>query len=432
MDEIREETNSAEAIRQEIKEKKRTYWRGAITGAASVMAVLLIVLLIGIYSGTVVIGGKGVTGGSQTVAASDGDLLSRDVINKLDNLADQINADYYEDVDQEDLINGMYKGLFEGIGDPYSEYYTPEEYEDIMISTHANYYGIGAGLTQDKNTMEVSVTHIYDNSPAQEAGLKEGDKIVKVDDIEATSMELSELVTNIRGEEGTTVHLVIEREGESENLEFDVSRAKVDIPTVAYKMLENNIGYIQVSEFAENTPTQFSDAITDLQGQGMEKLVIDLRDNGGGMVVSCQQMLDMILPEGTVVYTEDKYGNRQDYTSDAEHYLDMPIAVLVNGNSASASEIFAGAIRDFDYGTLIGTTTFGKGIVQNIMQLKDGSAIKLTVAKYYTPNGDNIHGTGITPDVEIEYEYTGDTEGTYDEMQDNQILKAIEVLNGEE
>ena len=143
-------------------------------------------------------------------------------------------------------------------------------------------------------------------------------------------------------------------------------------------------------------------------------------------------MLDMILPEGTVVYTEDKYGNRQDYTSDAEHYLDMPIAVLVNGNSASASEIFAGAIRDFDYGTLIGTTTFGKGIVQNIMQLKDGSAIKLTVAKYYTPNGDNIHGTGITPDVEIEYEYTGDTEGTYDEMQDNQILKAIEVLNGEE
>ena len=252
MDEIREETNSAEnsaeAIRQEIKEKRRTYWRGAITGAASVMAVLLIALLIGIYSGTVVIGGKGVTGGSQTVTASDGDLLSKDVINKLDNLADQINADYYEDVDQEDLINGMYKGLFEGIGDPYSEYYTPEEYENIMISTHANYYGIGAGLTQDKNTMEVSVTHIYDNSPAQEAGLKEGDKIVKVDDIEATSMELSELVTNIRGEEGTTVHLVIEREGESENLEFDVSRAKVDIPTVAYKMLENNIGYKQVSE----------------------------------------------------------------------------------------------------------------------------------------------------------------------------------------
>ena len=190
--------------------------------------------------------------------------------------------------------------------------------------------------------------------------------------------------------------------------------------------------FLVKNSFAENTPTQFSDAITDLQGQGMEKLVIDLRDNGGGMGVSCQQMLDMILPEGTVVYTEDKYGNRQDYTSDAEHYLDMPIAVLVNGNSASASEIFAGAIRDFDYGTLIGTTTFGKGIVQNIMQLKDGSAIKLTVAKYYTPNGDNIHGTGITPDVEIEYEYTGDTEGTYDEMQDNQILKAIEVLNGEE
>ena len=301
-----------------------------------------------------------------------------------------------------------------------------------MISTNANYYGIGAVLSQAKDTMRVTITKVYEDSPAKKAGLKAGDMIVQVGDITATSMELSDLVTKIRGEEGTTVHLKIYRDGENDYQEIDVERGKVDIPTVSSKMLEDSIGYIQVSEFAENTADQFKTAVKDLQDQGMKAMIIDLRDNGGGLLTSCQEMLDEILPEGTVVYTEDKYGNRQDLTSDAEHYLDLPLTVLVNGNSASASEIFAGAIRDFDYGTLIGTKTFGKGIVQNIKQLADGSAYKLTVAKYYTPSGEYIHGKGIEPDVTLEYEYTGDTDAdAYDQMKDNQVLKAIEVLQSE-
>lgn len=248
----------------------------------------------------------------------------------------------------------------------------------------------------------------------------------------ATSMELSDLVSNIRGEEGTNVRITILREGETEYRELDVTRGKVNIPTIEAKMLEGDVGYIQVAEFANSTSEDFVKEIENLSNQGMKYMIVDLRGNGGGVLTACQEMLDAILPEGVVVYTEDKYGKRVDYSSDAEHFMDIPMAVLIDGHTASASEIFAGAIRDFDYGTLIGTKTFGKGIVQSVRPLSDGSAYKMTVSKYFTPCGDNIHGTGIEPDIELEYEYTGDeTSEEYDEMKDNQILKAIEVLKEE-
>lgn len=359
-------------------------------------------------------------------------LLTDRVMIKLNRLIGEIGLYYYEDVDATDLETGLYKGLFSGLGDPYSQYYTPEEYEDIKISASAQYYGIGAALQQDKTTMRVTVSRVYEDSGAEAAGIKKGDEIVEVEDIKASETELSELVAKIRGEEGTTVHLKVTREGEEEALDFDVTRGEVHIPTVTSKMLEDGIGYIQVSEFAESTPQDFQSAIDTLTEQGMTSLMVDLRDNGGGVLTACQKMLDIILPEGIVVYTEDKYGNRVDYKSDAERCLKLPIVVLINGNSASASEIFAGAIHDFDYGTLIGTKTFGKGIVQNVKMLEDGSAYKLTVSKYYTPNGHNIHGTGIEPDIEVEYEYTGDADAEeYNELLDSQVLKAIEVLKAE-
>lgn len=359
-------------------------------------------------------------------------LLTDRVMIKLNRLIGEIGLYYYEDVDAADLETGLYKGLFSGLGDPYSQYYTPEEYEDIKISASAQYYGIGAALQQDKTTMRVTVSRVYEDSGAEAAGIKKGDEIVEVEDIKASETELSELVAKIRGEEGTTVHLKVTREGEEEALDFDVTRGEVHIPTVTSKMLEDGIGYIQVSEFAESTPQDFQSAIDTLTEQGMTSLMVDLRGNGGGVLTACQKMLDIILPEGIVVYTEDKYGNRVDYKSDAERCLKLPIVVLINGNSASASEIFAGAIHDFDYGTLIGTKTFGKGIVQNVKMLEDGSAYKLTVSKYYTPNGHNIHGTGIEPDIEVEYEYTGDADAEeYNELLDSQVLKAIEVLKAE-
>ena len=324
----------------------------------------------------------------------------------------------------------MKSGTLSGLGDPYSVYYTADDYKDLQISTSGNYYGIGAGLLQNAKTMEVTVSKVYEGTPAEDAGLEDGDQILKVDDVEATSMELSNLVKKIRGEEGTTVHLQIYRESSGETLEVDVKRANVDLPSVSYEMLDGSIGYIQISEFQSNTAKQFKAAVKDLQSQDMKSMIVDVRSNPGGLITSVVDILDQILPEGTVVYTEDKYGKRENYTSDS-NCLKLPIAVLVNENSASASEIFAGAIRDYNYGTLIGVKTFGKGIVQTVYPLEDGDAIKITTAKYYTPNGNYIHKVGITPDIEVEYNYSGPKDEKYDKKYDNQLQKAIEVLQDE-
>lgn len=353
-------------------------------------------------------------------------VLQKDVEKKSGAIADLIDQYYYEDIDQNALIEGMYAGMVSGLGDPYSSYYTAEEYASLMEGTSGTYYGIGAVLTQNINTKIVTILHVYPGTPAEKAGVKDGDLIVKVGDIDGDSMELSELVTYIKGEEGTTVHLELMREGEKDNIELDVERRKIEVPTVQYQMLEGNTGLIQITEFSEATPEQFSDAIKDLQGQGMTSVIMDLRDNPGGVLQSVCKMLDELLPEGILVYTEDKYGNRSDYKSD-KSCMDIPMAVLINGNSASASEIFAGAIKDYKYGTLIGTTSFGKGIVQTIIPMEDGSAVKVTMAKYFTPNGNYIHDAGITPDIELEYEYQGEDE-TYNPMHDNQVVKALEVL----
>ena len=279
--------------------------------------------------------------------------------------------------------------------------------------------------------MVVSITKVYKGTPSEEAGLKNEDIILSVEDIDATSMEVSELVKHIRGEEGTTVHLEIYRPGTDEYLSFDVMRVDITLPSVDYAMLENNIGYIVIDSFETDTAHQFEMAVDDLTAQGMQAVIFDVRYNPGGMVSSVVEILDRILPEGLLVYIEDKIGNRQDYTSGGETYMELPIAVLINEDSASASEIFAGAIKDYEYGTLIGTTTFGKGIVQTIFPLQDGDAIKLTTAKYFTPSGNYIHEVGIEPDIELEYEYLNPEGEVYERQYDNQILKAIEVLEEE-
>lgn len=354
-------------------------------------------------------------------------LLDGSFEKKAAELSKLINQYYYEDVDKKALVEGMYAGMAEGLGDPYSAYFSAEEYASFNESTTGVYYGIGTVLTQDAKTNVVTILHVYPGTPSQEAGLKDGDIIVKVDDIAGDSMELSELTTHIKGEEGTKVHIEVMRQGESDYLGFDVERRKIEVPTVEYQMLEGKAGLIRITEFSNSTPQQFDEAVKDLQGQGMESMIVDLRDNPGGVLQSVCDMLDKVLPEGLLVYTEDKYGNRSDYKSDAG-CMEIPMAVLINGNSASASEIFAGAIKDYKYGTLIGTTTFGKGIVQTIIPLNDGSAIKLTMAKYFTPKGNYIHEVGISPDIELEYQYTNEDDETYDPMHDNQVLKALEVL----
>lgn len=420
-----EEYEESEVLESKTRRRAsgRMFLRGLFTGVAGS------VLVFGACAALLL----NVTGRKPSDGAGTGPgaSVSARALQKIDELLGYVHLYYYDEAKTEDLENGLYAGLLEGLGDPYSEYYTKKEYEDLQISATQNYCGIGAALSQDRDSMQVTITHVYEGAPAEEAGLADGDVIVQVEEIEAVSMELSDLVTHIRGEEDSYVHLKVYRDGEEDYLEFDVRRANIDLPTVESKMLDENVGYVRILDFGAPTVKQFEDASAQLAAQGMKAMVIDVRDNPGGMITAVTGILDDILPAGTVVYTQDKYGKRQDYESDDEKKMDLPMAVLVNGNSASASEILAGAIRDFDYGTLIGTKTFGKGIVQTILSLEEGDAVKLTTAKYFTPKGENIHGTGIEPDILLEYEYQGDAKEAYDEKKDNQVLKAIEILNKE-
>ncbi|MCC8141294.1 MAG: S41 family peptidase [Lachnospiraceae bacterium] len=403
---------------------KRGFARGFLIGVV-VMAVVLVVVIL-LYRNAV----RSVLASYGVGAYSDTELLDDTTEEKISMLAGYIEGNYYEEVDTEELRNGLYQGLFDNL-DEYSEYYTPEEYEEMMTSTvEGTYSGIGATLQQDNETMIVTVIHVYDDSPAQKAGIQEGDIILKADEYDASEMELTDLVSHIHGEEGTAVHLEIYRDGEE--MEFDVVRENLDYPTADGEMLDDGIGYIQISEFAESTVEQFNTALDNLTGQGMTALIIDLRYNPGGVLDSVCDIADDILPEGLIVYTEDRAGHRVDYDSTNERSLDIPLAILVNEYSASASEILAGAVQDRDAGTIIGTLTFGKGVVQTIRPLSDGSAVKMTTSRYFTPGGTCIQGIGITPDVELEYEFLGGDEDEYSYELDNQIQEAIEVLRSEE
>lgn len=358
-------------------------------------------------------------------------ILDAKTVQKINELKAYTDMYYYDEVDDTELQDGLYEGMISGLGDKYSVYYNAEDYKQMQVSTTGQYYGIGAGLRQDPDTMVVSISKIYEGTPSDEAGLLADDVITSVDGTDATSMEVTELVKLIRGAEGTSVHLEVYRPSTGENLSFDVERKNVTLPSVSSQMLDDNIGYVHIDSFETETADQFEKAVAELDKEGMKAMVLDVRYNGGGLVTAVVQILDDILPEGTVVYTEDKNGHRETYTSSGDTYMEYPLAVLINEDSASASEILAGAIKDYEYGTLIGTTTFGKGIVQTIFPLEDGDAVKLTTAKYFTPNGNYIHGVGIDPDIELEYEYLNPDGTEYDVKYDNQIQKAVEVLTEE-
>lgn len=352
-----------------------------------------------------------------------------DIQKKVENIEAVINQYYLDNIDTEQVENQMYKGLVAGLGDPYASYYTAEELQKMQESTAGQYVGIGATLTQDKNTGIISIVRCFEGTPSEQAGLLPGDIIYKLNDTEVTGMDLNTVVTMIKTEEGATIRLSIARDGETDYLEFDVERQEVKIPTVTYKMLEGKTGYIAITEFDTITEEQFNTALAELEAQGMEKLIIDLRNNLGGVLQTVCNMLEQMLPEGLIVYTENKDGERTEYKSDGKHQFQKPLAVLINENSASASEIFAGAIKDYGIGTLVGTTTYGKGIVQRIVNLDDGTAVKLTIAKYYTPNGNDIHGKGIEPDVEVELNDNLKQKTELEKEEDNQLQKAIEILS---
>lgn len=346
---------------------------------------------------------------------------------KIKYLENMIDEEYLGEISTDKLEEGVYAGMIYGLGDVYSRYYTKDEYEQESVTTEGSYVGIGVAM-QKYTAGGVQIVECYKGSTAEEAGIKVDDVITAINGEDITDTELQDVVSMIKDNEDKDVVLTVQRKGE-DTQEITVKVSNVELPSVFGEMLDENTGYIQITEFKGVTVEQYEAVFADLKEQGMERLVVDLRDNPGGLLNVVCDILRDILPEGLIVYTEDKNGNRSEETCDGKNSLDMPLAVLVNGNSASASEIFAGAVKDYGIGTIVGTTTYGKGVVQSIRQLSDGSAVKLTIANYYTPKGNSINKTGIQPDVEVELspELLNQEEITHEE--DNQLQEALNSLD---
>lgn len=348
-------------------------------------------------------------------------------VQKLNYLEELIDEEYLDEKDESSLREGLYAGLLAGLKDPYSTYYTAEQYKELNTSNEGSYVGIGAVLQKD-DAGGAKIIQLYEGGPGEQVGLKKGDVIKAVDGTDVTDKETSDIASMVRDSEKDSVMLTIQRENEEKTRDVKVEIRDVEIQTVSHEMLSEDTGYIRISEFSEVTSDQYKKAFADLKDQGMKKLVVDLRDNPGGLLTAVCGVLRQILPEGLIVYTEDKNGKREEETCDGKNKLDMPLAVLVNGNSASASEIFAGAVKDYGIGTIVGTTTYGKGVVQTIHSLTDGSAVKITIAKYFTPKGNDINKKGINPDVEAELsgDITDWTELTHKE--DTQLQTALKEI----
>lgn len=396
------------------KKKSQGFASGMIIGAVSAfMAVILLILSVAavcIAKGYIHIGVNGDVY-IQSDAVTDSDGIGSEVEGKLNAIDSVLESFYFGDVDNETAKDNIYKAYLSSYGDKYTMYYTADEYKALKESTNGKFYGIGA-VCQLSGEGGVLLVDVYDNGAGYQAGLRSGDRVVNVDGRDITGMELSSAVALIKGDKGTSVTLEVIRG--TERLTFSAVRDAVEANTVSYTLLDNNIGYLSISQFEEVTTKQFKAAVEDLQSQGMKGLVIDIRNNPGGLLDTVVGMLKYMLPDGLIVYTEDKQGNRKEYKGQDNDEFNLPLAVIVNGNSASASEIFAGAIQDYGKGTIIGTQTYGKGIVQTVKPLTDGSAIKFTIAKYFTPKGRDIHGKGVTPDMVVEYDTDADVDTQLD------------------
>lgn len=396
---------------------------GFATGfLAGIVTALVCVLVFGV--GWLTAKG-GLLGGAGQNKASEGSaavLTEKETLYKLNEVQELIDECYLGEIDSEMLASYLFKGIAAGLGDDYANYYSVSELQSVMDSTRGEYYGLGATLSQAFDTGVLSVSEIYEGSPASEGGLQKGDILLELDGTSLEGAQLNDVVTDIKAMEGEFV-MKVYRPGQDEELELTLSCGEISLTHVEYRMLENNTGYIRIVEFSENAVVQFQDALKALKEQGMQKLIVDLRNNPGGLLDAVCDILDEILPEGLIVYTEDVSGNREEYFADDKRTVDCEIAVLVNGDSASASEIFAGAVQDYALGPVIGTTTYGKGVVQKTYPLSDGSAFKLTVETYYTPNGQDIDGNGIVPDITVEEAPESD------EDEDPVLDKAMEVMN---
>ncbi len=386
-----------------MEENNKTFIKGALLGAL-LMLVACVSIIIGFFY------------------ISDS-VIDFGIYRKLNVLSAYVEQYYLYDVEDTMVEDGIYEGYVYGLNDSYSTYYNEEETIEKLEDTSGEFVGIGVLLTQDLTTGVITFMEIYEESPAEESGILAGDILESVNGESVSGLDLSEdVVGQITGEEGTYVEIGIIRGETGESEVLRVERRTVETHTVEYEMVEGNIGYITISSFNNTTAGQFQVALEAVMAEGGEGIVVDLRNNLGGSLDAVCDMLDMLLPESVLVYTEDKYGDTKEYYATDDVVCDLPLVVLVNEYSASASEVFSGCIQDYERGTLVGVTTYGKGIVQNVFDLGDGTLLKLTVSEYFTPNGRNIHGTGIDPDVVVDQVYD-DEEGI-----DEQYIEGIEVM----
>ena len=369
-------------------------------------------------------GGASSTGGSGH--AANGQAVDDATVNKLKVLEQYIDYYYYkaDEVKDDQIRDGVYKGLLDSLGDVYTCYFTPEEFQSIKQQTEGVYYGIGAYVSKDVESGRCVISGVIKGTPAEAGDMMEGDVIYKVDGEDMTGLELEEVVAHIKGDEGTKVTITLIRNGEE--IESEFTRAQVSTPTVDSEMLEEGIGYLQITEFDEVTTQQFKENLASLKEQGLEGLIIDLRGNPGGNVTTVCAVAEELLPEGLIFYMEDKNGERTEYKCQGADW-DTPLVILVNEYSASASEILSGAVKDSGIGKIVGKKTYGKGVVQNLIPLEDGSAIKITIANYYTRGGNDINLKGVEPDVEVDL----DTDAYLEDKTDTQLDKALEVLREE-
>ena len=396
--------------------KSKIFWSGILVGLLIAVGMLLLIFM-GSSAYTLFTG--------KSIASES--LVDKDVQTKLEmlnSMMDKNFLEYSDTLDSTSRAEGMYKGLVGSLGDPYSEYYTEEEFNQELEDDSGVFGGIGVQIAEDLETGRFYAEQfVGKHSPAQAAGMQEKDVFYEVDGLKVEGMNLTELVEHCRGEVDTTVELVMLRGEDEEQVKIKIKREKIESTSVTGQMEEGTTGYIRIIEFVQNTPDQFQETLDELKAAGMDRMIIDLRSNPGGDVTAVLEVADIIMDGGRIVYTKTKSEEEKDYDAEPGG-IDMPIVVLVNGFSASASEILTGALKDHGLAVIMGTQTFGKGIVQGVYPLNDGSAIKITDRKYYTPSGNDIQGVGIAPDITIEFDSAAyDADGI-----DNQLNEAKKYI----